>query len=164
MLSSSEARTGDTGRAFERAGGFNTSQQDWSVTLSADLARMEDVREVPLLFSGAPRRWEHVSSPPETLFAQRLGAIRPVAPAPTAVAALPATQTPVAASATLAAANISVLEAQRRLRDLGHYRGTIDGLLGPGTRAAIRTFERDRGLPETSELAGRTAEALLAIP
>ena len=105
-LSSGSARTGDTGRAFERAGGFSTSSQDWSASLA--------------------------------------GAARPIQPSATAT--------------------IGLTDAQRRLRNLGHYRGALDGLMGPGTRNAIRTFERDRGLPETGELSGRTADALLAIP
>ena len=38
-------------------------------------------------------------------------------------------------------------ELQRRLRDLGYYRGTIDGMFGSMTREAVRSFQRGRGLP-----------------
>jgi peptidoglycan hydrolase-like protein with peptidoglycan-binding domain len=164
VLSASAARTGDTGRAFERAGGFSTALQDWSVSLAAELARPDDLREVAAPLGPIPRQWEHVPRPPETLFAERLAAIRP------APAGLPAAQAdgvpaePAHASPAAGAASIGVAEAQRRLRDLGFYRGALDGMMGPGTRGAVRSFERDRGLPETGELAGRTAEALLAIP
>jgi hypothetical protein len=185
-ISPSSARTGDTGRAFERAGGFSTLSQDWSVSLSADLARVEDIREVPSTFPSSTRRWEHVPSSPETLFAARLGTIRPAPPttpaapnssapataqsrtSPTDPLAEPAQPISPAvagrASQPSATATISITDAQRRLRDLGLYRGALDGLMGPGTRGAIRTFERDRGLPETGELSGRTLEALLAVP
>jgi hypothetical protein len=44
-----------------------------------------------------------------------------------------------------------VLEnVQLALRDLGYYRGPIDGLIGPQTRAALAAFQRDNGLVETA--------------
>jgi hypothetical protein len=39
-----------------------------------------------------------------------------------------------------------VADVQRELARAGYYRGAIDGVYGPGTRAAIRAFERDNGL------------------
>ncbi len=36
-----------------------------------------------------------------------------------------------------------VAELQRRLARAGYYYGTIDGILGPRTRQAIRAYERD---------------------
>lgn len=38
---------------------------------------------------------------------------------------------------------------QARLHSLGFYRGAIDGLDGPDTRAALRDFQRRHGLPES---------------
>ena len=38
-----------------------------------------------------------------------------------------------------------VAELQRRLGRAGYYRGSIDGVLGPQTRRAIRNYERDHG-------------------
>jgi peptidoglycan hydrolase-like protein with peptidoglycan-binding domain len=35
---------------------------------------------------------------------------------------------------------------QRRLQTLGYYQGEIDGLMGPGTRTAIETFQKQAGL------------------
>ncbi len=35
---------------------------------------------------------------------------------------------------------------QRQLSAAGYYRGAIDGVVGDGTRSAIRSFERDNGL------------------
>jgi hypothetical protein len=39
-----------------------------------------------------------------------------------------------------------VLNVQRRLARNGYYRGPIDGVIGYGTRNAIRSFERAHGL------------------
>src|SRR5438094_2989803 len=38
-----------------------------------------------------------------------------------------------------------VAELQRRLARAGHYHGSIDGVLGPQTRRAIRAYEQDHG-------------------
>jgi len=38
-----------------------------------------------------------------------------------------------------------VAELQRRLASTGYYHGAIDGIMGPGTRRAIRAYERDHG-------------------
>ena len=35
---------------------------------------------------------------------------------------------------------------QRQLAAAGYYRGAIDGVVGEGTRRAIRDYERDNGL------------------
>jgi hypothetical protein len=41
----------------------------------------------------------------------------------------------------------TVAAVQRRLAHGGYYHGSIDGVIGPGTRTAIRAFERNNGLP-----------------
>lgn len=41
----------------------------------------------------------------------------------------------------------TVAAVQRRLARGGYYQGAIDGVIGPGTRGAIRAFERNNGLP-----------------
>jgi peptidoglycan hydrolase-like protein with peptidoglycan-binding domain len=51
---------------------------------------------------------------------------------------------------------------QRRLVTLGYDAGSPDGLLGPKTRAALRAFQGDRGLPATGRPDGSTLEALYA--
>jgi hypothetical protein len=38
-----------------------------------------------------------------------------------------------------------VTELQSRLPRAGYYHGAIDGIMGPATRRAIRTYERDHG-------------------
>jgi hypothetical protein len=51
---------------------------------------------------------------------------------------------------------------QQRLGDLGYGVGEADGLLGPRTRAALRAFQADRGLPVTGVPDGTTQRALFA--
>jgi hypothetical protein len=40
----------------------------------------------------------------------------------------------------------TVIEVQRRLARNGYYHGAIDGVIGSGTRSAIRSYERAHGL------------------
>jgi S1-C subfamily serine protease len=47
---------------------------------------------------------------------------------------------------------------QQRLGDLGYDPGPVDGVVGPSTRAAIRAFQADAGLPVDGEI----SEALYA--
>ena len=53
-----------------------------------------------------------------------------------------------------------IAAAQRALIKLGYGPLSSDGLVGPGTRSAIERFERDRKIPVTGMLAGRTAKLL----
>jgi hypothetical protein len=41
----------------------------------------------------------------------------------------------------------SVADLQRRLARAGYYRGTIDGIMGPQTRRAMRAYRRDHNMP-----------------
>jgi len=41
---------------------------------------------------------------------------------------------------------------QQELARRGYYQGPIDGRLGPETRAAIRRYQQDRGLPVTGDV------------
>lgn len=52
----------------------------------------------------------------------------------------------------------TVAAVQRRLARGGYYRGAIDGVIGDGTRMAIRAFERNNGL----RVDGRIDRQLLA--
>lgn len=55
----------------------------------------------------------------------------------------------------------SISGVQRRLRDLGYHEvGTIDGMVGPRTRAAILAFRADNGLPLTPDVDVALTEAL----
>jgi len=44
------------------------------------------------------------------------------------------------------------VDVQRALRRSGYYYGDIDGDIGPESRAAIRDYQRDRGLPVTGRI------------
>ena len=46
------------------------------------------------------------------------------------------------------------------LRDRGLYRGTVDGVLGPGTEHAVRRFQRRAGLAADGVPGARTRKAL----
>lgn len=74
--------------------------------------------------------------------------------------AVPPGQMPVA-STTVPEASKRVASAQKALAKLG-YGVTPDGVFGAGTRQAIQRFERDRNLPQTGEVAGRTMRELTA--
>jgi hypothetical protein len=53
--------------------------------------------------------------------------------------------------------NSLAVDVQRALRSRGYYYGSVDGVIGSGSRAAIRAYQRDRGLSIT----GRIDRALL---
>ena len=48
-----------------------------------------------------------------------------------------------------------VANVQRVLRYRGFYRGPVDGLSGPATRAAIRAYDISVGLPPTGVIDAR---------
>jgi len=52
------------------------------------------------------------------------------------------------------------VQAQIRLRQLGYYRGPIDGMIGRGSRHSIIRFQRDYRLPPSGYLDHRTLRAL----
>lgn len=55
----------------------------------------------------------------------------------------------------------SIMAVQRKLRDLGYHEvGTIDGMVGPRTRAAVLAFRSDNGLPLTPDIDVALTEAL----
>ena len=59
-----------------------------------------------------------------------------------------------------ASLNVAV---QSRLARRGYYRGPIDGVLGPGTRRAIRAFQYDEGMPASGWIDGRLLSELRLI-
>lgn len=60
-------------------------------------------------------------------------------------------------SAPCLAGSEEIETLQWRLLFLGYDVGPTNGVVGPDTRAAIRAFEHDQGLPET----GEPSEALM---
>lgn len=72
----------------------------------------------------------------------------------------PAAQ-PRAAAAPGAISSDMVFKVQQRLRDLGFYvRDNIDGNWGPNTSAAVRNFQRSKGLNASGQLDSTTLAAL----
>ena len=67
---------------------------------------------------------------------------------------------PAPAPAARPEVDATVLAAQKALAKLGNAQIKIDGMMGPATRAAIETFERERKLPVTGELGARTVREL----
>ena len=53
-----------------------------------------------------------------------------------------------------------VLETQIALARLGYSSGSIDGVIGPQTRSALRAFQTSRYMPGTGELDATTKQAL----
>jgi peptidoglycan hydrolase-like protein with peptidoglycan-binding domain len=53
-----------------------------------------------------------------------------------------------------------VAQAQRRLRALGLYHGTMNGTLGPQTRSALSVYQQKLNLPVTGQLDQVTAYSL----
>ena len=58
----------------------------------------------------------------------------------------------------------TVKAVQERLNALGYEAGEVDGILGGGTRAALRAFQADRDLVADGHLDGEVLEALEIDP
>ena len=57
-----------------------------------------------------------------------------------------------------------IRKVQDTLRDKGHYRGKVDGVLGLRTRASIRAYQKAENLPVTGQVDARTADGLGVRP
>lgn len=53
-----------------------------------------------------------------------------------------------------------IANVQTALQEQGYYDDQVDGLIGPRTRAGLRAFQRDNGLPITAAIDGPTLKAL----
>jgi len=51
-------------------------------------------------------------------------------------------------------------EIQQKLKNLGYYSGSVDGILGPQSVAAIKKFQRDNGLAADGIVGAKTAAKL----
>ncbi len=54
-----------------------------------------------------------------------------------------------------------VKAVQQILTDQGYDPGTVDGVIGAGTIAAIKAFERDRSLDETGRISGKLLRKII---
>ena len=50
--------------------------------------------------------------------------------------------------------------AQLELRNIGLYKGSLDGILGPETKRAVEQFQRNNGLGPTATVDDETMEVL----
>jgi hypothetical protein len=74
-------------------------------------------------------------------------------------ASRPAEERPVEPELPLSSPEM-VRRAQTALKEQGYYEGQIDGIMGPRTASALRSFQRENKLPETGDLDPATAKAL----
>ena len=142
-------------------------------------ALMRNAR-VDILIVGAIRRngdavalsYKAVSVEDGTMFAATLprqinvATLRPARPTVTAKVLPPAPRLPRVTSRPLAKPVVTtrgrptVFDTQRMLARLGYRPGPIDGVLHGQTRAAIRAFQRDRGLQPTGRMTRQTVRQL----
>jgi peptidoglycan hydrolase-like protein with peptidoglycan-binding domain len=85
------------------------------------------------------------------------------APAKAAAKAAPQAQSAQTTGSTAPPANAKLMATQRALARIGYGPVTIDGKMGAETRNAIKSFERDRGMPETGEPSPAVLRALQAM-
>jgi hypothetical protein len=57
-----------------------------------------------------------------------------------------------------------IKKIQETLRDEGHYRGKVDGVVGLRTRAGIRAYQKAKNIPVTGRVDTRTADGLGVRP
>lgn len=61
--------------------------------------------------------------------------------------------------------SVMVVRVQAALMRLGYYNGDVDGLLGPLTRAALKSFQKAQGLTQTGRMDLETLSRLsISIP
>ncbi|WP_265515669.1 peptidoglycan-binding protein [Nitratireductor luteus] len=125
---------------------------------------------ISLAFVSANAIW-YQPQPHPSAFIPTRAPVRTFAPAPDIVSEMPAPRTaprdvlavgesasqpsePVAAGEMDPNGDPSVGSVQRVLGDLGLYRGPVDGMNGPQTRAAIENYRRIVGLSGGSEIDG----------
>lgn len=81
-----------------------------------------------------------------------------VVPAPTPAVTLPPAP---ARPASLPPMQVRTMrDVQQRLQDLGYDPGSVDGVAGARTQAALAAFQKDRGLRPTGRMDSVTREAL----
>ncbi len=70
--------------------------------------------------------------------------------------------TPTAPVLKKGSSGAAVKEAQLMLQKLGHYKLPLDGSFGPGTEAAVKAFQKAKGLSQTGQIDGNTLQKLRA--
>ena len=57
-----------------------------------------------------------------------------------------------------------VRQVQQKLNDIGYHAGSVDGILGPQTKSALRRFQQARNLDTTGHIDSNTLAALNREP
>lgn len=81
-------------------------------------------------------------------------------PGPRVVVPVPVPHRPVVVAPGPGAPVARAVEVQRALARHGYYHGSIDGIIGPASRSAIRSFQDANGLAVTGEINGPLLRAL----
>jgi peptidoglycan hydrolase-like protein with peptidoglycan-binding domain len=81
--------------------------------------------------------------------------------APNAGTNVPAASATGYSSTAVGVTGDQILQAQQQLRNLGLYRGPVDGIAGPGTQRALRQFQMSNGLAVTGILDPQTMIKLI---
>ena len=91
-------------------------------------------------------------------------AVAPAAPGPgTSSPPPPAEPSPESVESSLGLGRLERLRIQQGLASLGFSPGPADGLVGKRTRMAIRSYQQEKGLPETGYVTVEQSEALQAL-
>jgi peptidoglycan hydrolase-like protein with peptidoglycan-binding domain len=129
-----------------------------AVTATVGLYAFEDMaeRHAPLPVTATPASLlSPMPAPPSALTAQPIaGEAPPVLP----TASVPAGERPKSDELSPS----EVWEAQRRLGFLGMKPGSVDGVVGSQTTAAVRRYEAVKGQPQTGKLGRHLLELLRA--
>jgi peptidoglycan hydrolase-like protein with peptidoglycan-binding domain len=73
------------------------------------------------------------------------------------------TASPTAAAEQTALAPDFIRDIQRRLAQRGYQIGPVDGVFGPSTQTALRSFQKDVNLPANGQIDSQTL-AVLGVP
>ena len=71
---------------------------------------------------------------------------------------VPATPTSPASEVELSIPRLKAV--QIKLKSLGLYEGSVDGIFGTKSRTALKVFQAENGLPKTGKLTQATVDAL----
>jgi cytoskeletal protein RodZ len=140
-----------TGNRARRPGNQGPSwYRIWAIVIGVVIA----AALIVLAATGLTHNHAATSSSP----AASASASAPAAPAPAPTSANPAEPTTPAAPAVVPSASVKKL--QQELGQLNYYEGTVDGIMGPQTIAAIKDLQRQANLPQTGTMNAATQAAL----
>jgi hypothetical protein len=130
----------DTSHRAPRPGNQGPSwYRIWAIVIGAVIA----VALIVLAATGLTHNHAATSSSPATSASASANPAQPTAPAAPAVVP-----------------SASVKKLQQELGQLNYYEGSVDGIMGPQTIAAIKDLQRQANLPQTGTMNAATQAAL----